>query len=188
MDELIDIFNADGKKTGETCMKSIAHKKGIYHASVHIWIYDNSGNILVQRRSIDKDTHPNHWDVSVAGHIGAGESPIFSAIRETKEEIGLQIKEGNLEEIGYFKSEFIHGIDLKDLEYHYTYLCNYQININNLIPQKEEVEELNILSFSDFKKEVIGSKKNLLFVPYGKEYYQFIIDQIKERINNIVNG
>ena len=38
------------------------------------------------------------------------------------------------------------------------------------------------------KKEAIELKDALLFVPYGKKYYQFIIDQIKERINNIVNG
>ena len=188
MDELIDILNAKGEKTGETCMKSEVHKKGIFHASVHIWIYDNNGNILVQRRAMDKDTHPNHWDVSVAGHVGAGELPVISAIREVKEEIGLKIKEDNLEEIGYFKSEFIHRADLKDIEYHYTYLCNYNIDIEKLTIQEEEVAELRILSFSDFNKEVFESKDGFLFVPYGKKYYQFIIDQIKERINNIVNG
>ncbi len=187
MDELIDILNAKGEKTGETCMKSVAHKKGIYHASVHVWIYDNNGNILVQKRAMDKDTHPNYWDVSVAGHIGAGELPIVSAIREVKEEIGLEIKEDNLEEIGYFKSDFIHRADLKDIEYHYTYLCNYNIDIEKLTIQKEEVAELRVLSISNFKKEAIELKDGLLYVPYGKEYYQFIIEQIKKRINNIVN-
>ncbi len=188
MDELIDILNSDGKKTGKTCMKSEAHQKGIYHASVHVWIYDNNGNILVQKRAMLKDTHPNHWDVSVAGHIVAGESPIVSAIREIKEEIGLEIKENNLKKIGYFKSVFIHNENLKDLEYHYTYLCNYPIDIEKLIPQEEEVAALKLLSLYDFKKEVIELNGDLLFVPYGKEYYQFIINQIKKRTKNIKNG
>ena len=116
MDELIDILNSDGKKTDETCMKSGAHKKGFYHASVHIWIFDDQGNVLLQRKTIEKDTHPNHWDVSVAGHIGAGELQNISAVREIKEDIGLKIKEHDIEEVGCFKSIFIHREYLKDFE------------------------------------------------------------------------
>ncbi len=182
MDELIDILDPDGKKTGLTCMKSEAHKKGFYHASVHVWIFDQKGNVLVQRRAKTKDTHPDHWDVSVAGHIGSGESALDSAVRETKEEVGLSINKTELLEIGYFKSRFTHAQDFKDFEYHYTYLCKHRIDLKDLIPQEEEVAELACLSLTEFKNEVIGDQDNYLFVPYGADYYQYIINEIKKRI------
>jgi isopentenyl-diphosphate delta-isomerase len=85
MDELIDILNADGVPLGKTAMKSKAHKKGLFHATVHIWFYTEDGKLLIQKRTSNKDTHPGLWDVSVAGHIGSGESIIDSAIREVQE-------------------------------------------------------------------------------------------------------
>ena len=53
-------------------------------------------NILMQRRG-SKQTYPNFWDVSVAGHISSGETIHQGAIREIKEEIGLTILHNDLE-------------------------------------------------------------------------------------------
>ena len=81
MDELIDILDSNGDFTGKTAMKSEAHKNGWFHATVHIWFYTTDGKILLQQRGKHKETHPLLWDVSVAGHVGAGEAIETSAIR-----------------------------------------------------------------------------------------------------------
>ena len=54
MDELIAILDAEGNATGKTCLKSIVHKTGLYHATVHIWFYTTKGSILLQQRSASK--------------------------------------------------------------------------------------------------------------------------------------
>ena len=69
--------------------RSEAHEKGLWHRSAHIWVYNDKSEILLQLRSANKIIFPNRWDVSSAGHIGAGEIPLDSAIRELKEEIGI---------------------------------------------------------------------------------------------------
>ena len=89
MDELVDRLDEEGNYTGQTILKSDAHRQGIFHPTVHIWFYTNQGEILMQRRGEFKDTYPLLWDVSVAGHIGAGEDIYDAALREVKEEIGL---------------------------------------------------------------------------------------------------
>ena len=58
MDELIDILDDQGNLTGRNCLKSVAHKKGLYHATVHIWFYTPDGNILLQQRSASKKIYP----------------------------------------------------------------------------------------------------------------------------------
>ena len=91
MDELIAVLDAKGNATGKTCLKSIVHKTGLYHATVHVWFYTNKGKILLQQRAASKIIYPLLWDVSVAGHINATESFKSGAVREIKEEIGLII-------------------------------------------------------------------------------------------------
>ena len=84
MDELIDILDANGNLTNRTAMKSKAHKNGWYHQTVHVWFYTLDGKILLQQRSKNKDVFPLLWDVSVAGHIGAGENIKISQYGKSK--------------------------------------------------------------------------------------------------------
>src|SRR5690606_15785319 len=123
MDELIDILDSAGNLTGQTAMKSEVHKKGLLHQTIHVWFYTKNGQVLIQQRAKNKDTHPLLWDVSVAGHIGAGEEIENSAIREVQEEIGLTIDSENLQKIGVFKSIHSHHKNLIDNELHHTFLC-----------------------------------------------------------------
>ncbi|MDG1384280.1 MAG: NUDIX domain-containing protein, partial [Flavobacteriaceae bacterium] len=93
MDEYLDIWNSDGQPTGQSCLKNEAHQNGWFHPTVHIWFYTATPALLLQKRSLTKETFPGFWDVSVAGHVSAGESILEGAIREVKEEIGLNIQE-----------------------------------------------------------------------------------------------
>ena len=133
MDEYIDILNDTGEISGKTCLKSEAHKKGLFHQSVHIWIADFEKNVLIQKRASNKDVFPNLWDVSVAGHISAGEQPEISAIREIEEEIGLSVSKDALQYIGTSKKKIIHKIDLIDNELHLIYICILNFNFNLLL-------------------------------------------------------
>ncbi|MDD4820093.1 MAG: NUDIX domain-containing protein, partial [Flavobacteriales bacterium] len=97
MEELVDIFDIDEKLTGVVTTKLAAHQNGLWHASAHIWIYNANGEVLLQKRSTTKDTFPGMWDISVAGHIDAGETPLEGALREMREEIGVVKDEKDFE-------------------------------------------------------------------------------------------
>jgi len=182
MDELLDVLDTDGNFTGKTAMKSVAHKNGLFHPTVHVWVYTQNGHILIQQRGRGKDTHPLYWDVSVAGHIGAGEDYETSAIREVLEEIGLEITKAQLQKMGVFKSVHRHNYDLIDCEFHHTYLCKLKVPFERLTKQDSEVEALHLISLSQFSEEI--SYKNTLkkYVPYEKDYYQSVVKLIKEKL------
>eukprot|EP01051_Picozoa_sp_SAG22_P020028 SAG22_NODE_3892_length_1480_cov_2.062274_2_plen_244_part_00 len=73
--------------------RGVVHRDGLWHRSAHIWVTDGSaGKIVVQQRSLAKDTNPGLWDVSVAGHITAGDCSLETAARECEEELGLAIR------------------------------------------------------------------------------------------------
>ena len=97
MEELIDVLNEDGTKTGKVVTRKEVHEKGLWHRIVVIAIIDKEGHILMQQRAKDKETNPGKWDVSVAGHVSAGQTSIEAAIREVKEEIGINLEEKDLQ-------------------------------------------------------------------------------------------
>jgi len=175
MDELIDILNIDGISTGKSCLKSIAHQKGYYHATVHVWFYTKDHQLLLQKRGANKKTYPNRWDVSVAGHVHAGESIEAAAQREVLEEIGLHVEEEGLRKIAIRKGERSHPNGIQDNEFYHVFLCELTKSIEELSMQEEEVDDLQLFDLSLFK----DSSSIPMLVPDTEEYYQFILSTIK---------
>ena len=179
MDELIDILDSEGNFTGKTALKSEAHAQGLFHHTAHIWCYTDDGFILLQQRGKHKETYPLKWDVSVAGHIGAGEGIETGAVREVEEESGVQISIYDLEKIGVFKVEKRHSNLIFDREFNHTYLCLLDKNMA-LKKQESEVEALEWLSLKKFKKWVTTGYQDL--VPDDTDRYELIINEIRSRI------
>jgi isopentenyl-diphosphate Delta-isomerase len=86
--ELLDLLNDAGNPTGEQLDKAEIHSKGLWHRDVHVWVTDGQ-NVLQQQRAWDKKIMPGEWDISVGGHVAAGETTLDAAVRETTEELGL---------------------------------------------------------------------------------------------------
>jgi isopentenyldiphosphate isomerase len=178
MDEILDILSADGTPTGTTALKSEAHFQGLYHQTVHIWFFTDDLKILLQKRASVKEIFPNLWDVSVAGHIGAGEKIETAAIREVKEEIGLSILAENLVKIGLRKDEIVHPNGILDNEFKHLFLCKLDKTISELTRQPEEVDDLQLFDIAILKK---SEKHGSFMVPNFNNYYDFIFDQIHQK-------
>ena len=178
--EYIDIVTKEGKPTGKSELKSIIHQKGYYHHTAHIWFYNKKGEVLLSQRSAKKTICPLMWDVSVAGHIDAGETIKQAAIRETEEEIGLTISENELQKIGVFECFQTYESGIIDNEFHNTFISELKVSISELTPQEEEVEALKLITFEEFETLVINiDNKNNHFVPSNKAYYELVLNQIK---------
>jgi isopentenyl-diphosphate Delta-isomerase len=97
--ELLDVVDLYGKTTGEVLDKKTIHELGLRHRDVHVWV-TNGRDVLQQQRALDKSIMPGAWDVSVGGHVGAGESFLDAAVRETQEELGILAYREDLVRIG----------------------------------------------------------------------------------------
>lgn len=90
--ELLDIIDKNGIPTGETVEREAAHRYGIRHRTSHVWILrkrNGKTQVLLQKRSLTKDSYPGCYDISSAGHIPSGDGFLESALRELKEELGV---------------------------------------------------------------------------------------------------
>lgn len=182
MDELIDVLDDHGIKTGKTVLKSMAHQKGIFHQTVHIWFYTKNHQILLQQRGKEKDTFPLLLDASVAGHIAAGETVEAAALREIEEEIGITIEIAQLKKIGVFKSTQKHSETLNDCEFHHTFISELKVPFDQLKKQESEVADLKLISLLKFSEETWGLANLKKYVPHNTEYYKTIIKAIKKEL------
>ncbi|GGD59298.1 NUDIX hydrolase [Muriicola marianensis] len=182
MEEWVDVLDEDGRHTGETILKSEAHRKGVFHPTVHIWFYNTQGEILLQFRSPLKKTFPGFWDVSVAGHVGAGETVEQAALREIREEIGLSLKVQELSPVGIFKSIQRHDNGIVDCEYHHTFLCKLNHKPSSLVIQEEEVTEIRLFHLEVLDKLHLSGDKKVKLVPHDKSYYEAVSDAVRKRL------
>jgi 16S rRNA (adenine1518-N6/adenine1519-N6)-dimethyltransferase len=67
------------------------HTQGLKHRAVHIFVFNEAGELYLQRRSRWKDQHPLRWDSSAAGHVAAGQTYDETAPREVLEELGVEV-------------------------------------------------------------------------------------------------
>jgi Isopentenyldiphosphate isomerase len=91
-EEWFDIYDDELRPIG-TAPRSVVHARGHWHRSFHCWLAKPAdGRLLIrfQKRASGKDTFPDCFDITVAGHLAAGETH-RDAAREIREEIGLHI-------------------------------------------------------------------------------------------------
>jgi isopentenyldiphosphate isomerase len=175
MDEFIDILTAEGKPTGKIALKSEAHKNGWFHATAHIWFFTSDNQILLQKRALTKKVFPGIWDISVAGHIAAGEEILQGAKREILEEIGLELQEKDLIKIGTRIHQVSHENGIQDNEHHHIFIAELKTSVEKLTPQEEEVTGLKLWNL-----KILKDTKNLnnVLLPRFHDYYCFVYDQI----------
>lgn len=86
--ELLAVVDENDDIVG-ICARHIVHASGMKHRAVHILVFDDSGRLFLQKRSLRKDLNPGLWDTSAAGHVDAHEDYGSSALRELREELGI---------------------------------------------------------------------------------------------------
>ena len=170
--EIFDIIDKEGNPTGRTVTREKAHAEGIPHRTAHIWIIrqkEGRTQVLLQKRSQNKDSFPGKFDTSSAGHIQAGDEPMESALRELHEELGIQAIPDQLQFAGTFPISFakeFHGKMFRDEEIAFVYIYSQPVDISTLVLQKEEVESVEWFDLEEIYKECQKSRDRFC-VPSG---------------------
>lgn len=162
MEEYVDVLDENGQKTGKIKPRSLVHRDGDWHKSVHIWIVNDKNEVLLQKRSQNKDSHPNMWDISSAGHLSAGDESIFGAIREIKEELGIDVLPKQLKLIGSRKKKGNYQSAFINSEFSDIYLIRSPIRIDEITPQPEEVSDVKYISLDTFRHMIKTKDETLL--------------------------
>lgn len=179
MQEYFDVLDEEGNLTGQKKLRDDVHKDGDWHKTVHIWIVNDKGELILQKRSHEKQTNPDMWTTSTSGHLSAGDIPLTGAIRELNEEIGLQVNEAELEYLFTIKEHTVHrNGELINNEIIDVFLISKNVNIKDLKLQEEEVSEIKYISIKEFEEMVTTNSKELV---QHKELHKKLLEVLHSR-------
>lgn len=88
--ELWDLYNKNRELTGKDHIRGEEIPEGYYHLVVHVWIKNSKGQYLISQRSANRPTFPLLWEC-VGGSVLKGENSLEGALREVKEEVGIDL-------------------------------------------------------------------------------------------------
>lgn len=135
--EIIDLYDSKKQKLNKTMERSAGEPAdGEFKLSVHTWILNSKGELLIQKRNENLKRNPGKWAFT-GGAVDTNESSLNGAKREVKEEIGIEVKDEEIEYLLSFKREkgFVD-----------VWLIKKDIAIEDLKLQDEEVSEARWVS------------------------------------------
>jgi isopentenyldiphosphate isomerase len=166
--ELLEVFTSIGNPTGTAKPRALIHRDGDWHLAFHCWILRRGGEqVLLQQRSLQKDTFPGCWDAAAAGHWRFGETPAQAA-REIAEELGIEVAFDQLAYLGRERSlrqRMPNG--LIDREWHEVYVLYDDRPLSEYRPDVREVIGLAAFDVAD----VIALASGRLAVGNATEAY-----------------
>ena len=208
-EELLEIWDWEtGLPTGKSVERSFAHKNGIAHEGVHLWIIRgdfNSREILFQKRSGSKDQFPGFLDITVGGHVpfGLTENKIQ---KEAFEEIGIMPEDKSMIDLGFYRYEEIMD-NMHHREFQHIYVLHDNRNLSEYKFNDGEVSAICSIALEDLEKmliensvipaEIFDGKKTwkttigkkdihpLLFAPSMTEYIRIVIDAFKKKFDSL---
>ena len=170
-EELWDLYDAQGHRTGKTMTRGEEVPSGYYHLAVHIWPVNSHGEILVQRRSASVQWKPNLWAVT-GGSAIHGEDALTAAMRELREEIGYQATRNEMQQIACLRRTN-------------SFCCVFCVQTDwaeeQFTLQKEEV---SAVAWCDRAKITRMLSENMLY-NYGDAYYRMLFDYCQRKYPNL---
>ncbi len=144
MTEFFDIINESDKVIGKAARHECHGNPKLLHRSAGVLVFNSKGELLMQKRSVNVDTNPGKWTISAWGHPGLGESYEHTAMRETKEELG--VKAGGLKQL--FKIIYRDEVESE-------MFCMFRAESDGPFRiDKKEVDEVKFMSLGEIRRHI----------------------------------
>lgn len=169
MEELVVLVNDNDEVLG-LMEKQQAHINGLLHRAFSVFLFNEKGEMLLQKRADKKYHSPGQWTNAVCSHPKGGESYLDGANRRLKEELGIETE---LTE----KFRFIYKADVgqnlweHELDYVFTGVFDGEFNLN-----KDEVSEVRYISMETLQIEMAENPGNFT------EWFKIILNEYKHHL------
>lgn len=166
MEEFVVLVNPEDDVLG-LMEKQQAHINGLLHRAFSVFLFNDKGEMLLQKRASQKYHSPNQWTNAVCSHPRNGETYLDGAKRRLKEELGIETQ---LSEKFNFIYKADVGGNLWEHELDHVFVGNYDNDFNL---NKEEVDEVRYISMQDLDKEISENPGNFT------EWFKIILEEYK---------
>ena len=147
-----------------------AHEKGVLHRAFSVFIFNNHGELMLQRRALTKYHSPGLWTNTCCSHQRDGESNISSGKRRLNEEMGFDTE--LFEKTSFiYKAKFDNGLIEHEFDHVLVGSYNHSPIINSI-----EVDSWKWMSMENVKKDINDHPDNYTawFKIIFEKYYKYI--------------
>ncbi len=179
-EEMFDILDQTGQKTGDVAGKQEVHQRGLWHTGMHLCVTDGAGNVFQQLRGSAPDVRilPDVWDLFIAaGHVSAGEDALTTLLREAEEEVGVrfsltELRASGLSEVSVTRSDYwVEDPKFPNGDYHHrVFDHNFVVRLPDLDPNTLVLEDKKVLGVRRYP--VLQLKLDLAQPATSKDYRQ----------------
>lgn len=163
--ELWDIYDRDRNITGKIKQRKEKLLYGEYHLVVHICVFNSDKKLLVQKRQPWKKW-PCMWDLSAGGSALSGEDSRTAAIREVREELGIDMDELLFDKTPEFSMFCQNAFDD-------VWIVEKDISDDDFKIQKEEVSEVKWIDICEYMNMVeSGDAVPHIYVKFISDLYE----------------
>lgn len=173
--EIWDVYDKDRNITGKKVSRyeDKPLKEGEYGLVVHVAIFNQDNEMLIQKRQSTKEQYPNLWDISAGGHSILGENSAEAIERELFEELGYKYDFSN--ERPFFTVNYVDGFGDVYI------ISDEDIEINDLKLQYNEVQNITWAN----KNEIIQLIDEGKFIPYSYGFIELLF--FNKDIRGVIN-
>lgn len=171
MEEYVVLVNEKDEVLG-LMEKLQTHENGLLHRAFSVFLFNENGEMLLQRRAAGKYHSPDQWTNAVCSHPKLGESYYEGAKRRLKEELGI---EADISEKFTFiyKEKVGENLWEHELDHVFTGTFTGHFNLN-----REEVSEVRYISMQNLQQELAANPESFT------EWFKIILKEYKERLMN----
>lgn len=147
--ELWDLYTENFVKTSYTHVRGEELPDDLYHLVCHVWIRNSKNQWLISQRASWRSSYPLMWEC-VGGSILSGESGVDGAIREVKEEVGIDLTDDMLKPVFMQVRKEVNGLKFNDILQVWVVDYDGHVDLNNATT--DEVEQVRWLYFDEVQK------------------------------------
>ena len=178
IESYFDVFDENEQPTGKVASYSDVHKKGLWVRGVHVIIYTPDYEIVMQKRAPSMKYMPGKIEVSVGGGVDAGETPEQAAIRETREEFGIELRQSDLRFLG--RTKFNHA---SKGQLHRNFIYSYAACVPKDKLEHLQISEETSLAFLISRKKLRRALtkhriKHVGMITSQYAYWRFLLESI----------
>ena len=151
--------------------KMQAHENGLLHRAFSVFLFNEKGEVLLQKRAAEKYHSPNQWTNAVCSHPRDGETYLEAAQRRLQEELGIEGMELTPKFHFIYKADV--GGNLWEHELDHVFTGNYD---GNFSLNEEEVSEVRYITMKALDAEMESNPENFT------EWFKIILGEYKEHL------
>ncbi|BEV06681.1 isopentenyl-diphosphate Delta-isomerase [Chryseobacterium gambrini] len=171
MEEFVVLVNPEDKVLG-LMEKQQAHINGLLHRAFSVFLFNSSGEMLLQKRASGKYHSPLKWTNAVCSHPRSEETYLEGAKRRVKEELGIDVELS--EKFNFiYKADVGNGLWEHELDHVFTGTFEGEFYLN-----KDEVEEVRYISLENLNKEIFESPDHFT------EWFKIILEEYKHHLHS----